>query len=59
MWHTRDGHSDTVYGPLKVFIPGGWDYTQVFRNLGVTLGVQNIEFLKEETTSWHLIQQLW
>lgn len=28
----------TVYSPLKVFIPGGRDYTQVFRDPRVTPG---------------------
>jgi hypothetical protein len=35
-----------MYSQLKVFIPAGWNYTHVFRDLGVILSVENIEFLK-------------
>lgn len=35
---TIDDHSDRVYRQLKVFIPAGWDHTQLFRDLRVQKG---------------------
>ena len=37
--HQRCDHSDTVYSQFKVFIPAGWDHTQVFGDLNSSLGV--------------------
>lgn len=47
----------TAYGQSKVFIPNNWDHTQVLRDLGVVLSVQNTQFLRAGTLSLHLLWQ--
>lgn len=47
-----------VYSQLKVFIPARWNHAQVFRDLGVAPIVQIMGFLRAETSSRHLTQQL-
>lgn len=45
---------------MKVFIPPGWDHTQVLGRggLGMAMSIQNMGLLKAETMSWHLTWQL-
>ena len=49
-----DDHSSTVYSQFEVFVPVSWDHTEVLRNIGVALSVQNTGILKAETSSRHL-----
>lgn len=37
----QDNHPNTFYSQLKVFVPAGWDHTQMFHDLGRVLSVQN------------------